>query len=139
MALLYLLSGEVAHQMQGSLLIKGGRIIDPAHNVDIIGDILIHDGIISQVATEINDKGIADLQVVEAAGLLVVPGLIDMHVHLREPGLEAKETIETGTRAAARGGFTSVACMPNTRPVVDNQAVVEFIKARAGQTGLVNV
>ena len=123
--------------MPGSLLIKGGRIIDPAGGLDMAGDILVEDGKIVRVAKEIKPEN--SMEVIHAAGKLVVPGLIDMHVHLREPGLEAKETIATGTRAAARGGFTSVACMPNTKPVVDNQAVVEFIKARAAQTGVVNV
>ncbi len=127
--------------MPAKLLIKQGRIIDPANGVDMLGDVLVEAGKIVQIAGQIDlpSGKASDIEVIEAQGKLVVPGLIDMHVHLREPGLEAKETIATGTRAAARGGFTSVACMPNTKPVVDNQVVVEFIKARAAQTGVVNV
>jgi dihydroorotase len=123
--------------MPGSLLIKGGRIIDPAGAMDVVGDVLVEAGIITQLGPQL--KQTTTMEVIDATGKLVVPGLIDMHVHLREPGLEAKETIASGTRAAARGGFTSVACMPNTIPPVDNQAVVEFIKTRAAQTGVVNV
>jgi len=118
------------------LLIKGGRILDPANGVDITGDILVEDGKIIETGKKIAAKA---NETINAAGKLVVPGLIDIHVHLREPGLEAKETIATGTRAAARGGFTSIACMPNTKPVADNQAVIEFIKVRAAQSGVVNV
>lgn len=141
--------------MCASLLIKGGRIIDPAGERDIVGDVLVVNGRIARVGPVGDDRpminegqtgvenqigdGAAAFEIIDAGGKLVVPGLIDMHVHLREPGLEAKETIATGTAAAARGGFASVACMPNTKPVVDNQTVVEFIRTRAAQTGLVNV
>lgn len=118
------------------ILIKGGKVIDPANNFSGKADILIEDGKIKDVGMDLDTAG---AEVIDAAGKLVVPGLIDMHVHLREPGLEAKETIATGTRAAARGGFTSVACMPNTKPVIDNQALVEFIKTRAASEGVVNV
>ncbi|MHB8170704.1 MAG: dihydroorotase [Thermincolia bacterium] len=118
------------------LLIKGGRIIDPTNGRDTTGDILVEDGKIKEIGEKIAVK--AD-ETIDATDKLVVPGLLDIHVHLREPGLEAKETIATGTRAAARGGFTSVACMPNTKPVTDNQAIIEFIKVRAAQAGVVNV
>lgn len=118
------------------ILISGGRVIDPGNNKDEISDILVEMGKITKIDKKIKEN--AD-RVIDAKGKWVLPGLIDMHVHLREPGLEAKETIATGTRAAARGGFTSVACMPNTLPVVDNIAIVEFIKTRAKQEGLVNV
>lgn len=118
------------------LLIKGGRIIDPANGLDTIGDILVEEGKIIEIAEKITVN--AD-ETIDATGSLVVPGLIDVHVHLREPGLEAKETIASGSRAAARGGFTSVACMPNTKPVTDNQAIIEFINTRGAQTGVVNV
>jgi dihydroorotase len=118
------------------LLIKGGRVIDPANKRDELADILVEAGKIVKIAQNITDK--TD-EVIEAAGKWVVPGFIDMHVHLREPGFEAKETIYSGTRAAARGGFTGVACMPNTNPVVDNIGIVEFIKARAIEDGIVNV
>lgn len=118
------------------LLIKGGRVIDPAQNIDEIIDILVEDGKIVKVSANIKSK---DAQIFDASGKLVCPGFIDMHVHLREPGYEAKETIATGTRAAAAGGFTSVACMPNTKPVTDNTAVINFIKSKADSEGVVNV
>jgi dihydroorotase len=118
------------------LLIKGGRVVDPANDFDRTADLLVEEGVIKAIDNGIESK---DAEIIDAAGKLVVPGLIDMHVHLREPGLEAKETIATGTRAAARGGFTSVACMPNTKPVIDNEALVEFIRSRAKTDGVVNV
>lgn len=118
------------------LLLKGGRVIDPAQNYDARSDVLVGNGRIVRVAPDI---AAGDAQVVDVSGKVVVPGLIDMHVHLREPGLEAKEDIATGTRAAAMGGFTAVACMPNTRPVIDNAAGIAFILARAAQTGAVKV
>ena len=101
--------------------IKGGRVIDPANGVDEIRDVCIDAG-------KIVDS--ADGEVIDAAGKIVVPGLIDMHVHLREPGRSDKETIETGTRCAARGGFTSVVCMPNTSPPADTAGTISFIKQR---------
>jgi len=118
------------------LLIKGGRIINPARSFDGIGDVLIENGKIVGVGTEIDDP---DAAIYDARGLVVTPGLIDMHVHLREPGLEAKEDIASGTRAAAAGGFTAVACMPNTNPVVDNAALVAGLKQRAQVEGVVKV
>ncbi len=119
------------------LLIKGGRVIDPANNFSDVADILVEDRKI--IASGLDLKATEEAEIIDASGKLVVPGFIDMHVHLREPGLEAKETIATGTRAAAMGGFTGVACMPNTKPVIDNQALVEFIKCRAASEGVVNV
>lgn len=107
------------------LLIKGGTVINPAEGSVLEQDVLISGGIISKKGRNLSSTG-AD--VLDAEGKLVVPGLIDMHVHLREPGYEAKETLLTGARAAVRGGFTSVACMPNTRPVTDNAALVAYIK-----------
>ncbi|HWI55303.1 MAG TPA: dihydroorotase, partial [Desulfobacteria bacterium] len=118
------------------LLIRGGRVIDPANEFSDIADVLVENGKIKDIGLNLNA---AEAEIIDAGGKLVVPGLIDMHVHLREPGLEAKETIATGTRAAAMGGFTGVACMPNTKPVIDNQALVEFIKSRAASAGVVNV
>ncbi len=119
-----------------TLIIKGGRIIDPANQVDMTGDILIEDGLIKEVsrAIEINNA-----EVLNAEGMIVCPGFIDMHVHLREPGLEYKETIASGVRAAAVGGFTTICCMPNTDPVCDNRAVAAFIVDTARRQGLVNV
>ena len=110
-----------------SLLIRGGRVIDPESGVDREADVLIEEGRIARV-----DKGIeSSARSIDARGQLVVPGLVDVHVHLREPGDEHKETIESGARAAAAGGFTTVCCMANTRPVNDSRAVTEFISRRA--------
>ncbi|BAF59992.1 MAG: dihydroorotase [Pelotomaculum sp.] len=117
------------------LLIKGGTVVDPVAGKIEEKDVFIVDGKIARAGAHVNTAG---AEVLDASGKLVVPGLIDMHVHLREPGFEARETIYTGTRAAARGGFTSVACMPNTSPVADNGAVISFIKA-CGLKGAVNV
>ncbi len=119
------------------LLIKGGRVIDPAQGIDEILDILVADGRIRELGKRIGvGKGV---EVIEANGLLVFPGLIDMHVHLRDPGLEYKEDIVTGSRAAAAGGFTSVACMPNTSPVNDKRMVTEYIVNKSKAEALVNV
>ena len=119
------------------MLIRNGHIIDPANKRDGIADLLIRDGIISRIEQDIPLT--PDLEVIDAAGQLVIPGLVDMHTHLREPGYEYKETIHTGTMSAAAGGFTSVCCMPNTQPVNDSQAVTEFIRQRAFTSGVVNV
>lgn len=118
------------------LLLKAGRIINPLDNYDEIGDILIENGKIVQIGQGLPADG---AEVYDADGLVIAPGLIDMHVHLREPGLEAKEDIGSGTRAAAAGGFTTIACMPNTKPVVDNSIVVSGILQRAHTEGIVNV
>jgi len=119
------------------LLIKGGRVIDPSQGIDETVDILVEAGIIKELG--INLQLEAGCETIEAAGLLVTPGLIDMHVHLRDPGLEYKEDIVTGTRAAAAGGFTSVACMPNTKPVNDSKVVTTYIVNKAKAEALVNV
>ncbi|WYD81529.1 MAG: dihydroorotase [Candidatus Electrothrix gigas] len=113
--------------MPAPLLITNGRIIDPANTVDCIGNLLIVDGRIAAPDTALP----ADVEEIDAQGCWVVPGLIDMHVHLREPGEEYKEDIRSGTQAAAAGGFTAVACMPNTKPVNDNRAVTALILAQA--------
>lgn len=118
------------------LLIKNGRVVDPSQNLDEVLDILVQDGKISQLAKNIPAK---DVEVVDATGLVVTPGLIDVHIHLREPGLEAKEDIVSGTMAAAAGGVTTVACMPNTRPPVDSSILVSGIKARAAEYGRARV
>jgi dihydroorotase len=117
-------------------LIKNGRVIDPENRIDDIMDILIKDGKIEKTAKAISDK--AD-QVIDAKGKIVAPGLIDMHTHLREPGREDKETICSGTRAAARGGFTTVACMPNTDIPIDNPETVRLVKEIARKDAIVNV
>jgi len=118
-----------------TLLIKGGRIIDPANGRDEIADILIKNGRIAAVGTA---KSKAD-KVIDATGHIVCPGLVDMHVHLREPGQEWKEDIESGSRAAVAGGVTSMCCMPNTHPRLDHVGVIRQIIERANQTGLCSV
>lgn len=117
-------------------LIKNGRVVDPSQNLDAVMDVLVEDGKVKALATEITEA--AD-EVYDATGLVVAPGLIDLHVHLREPGLEAKEDVISGTKAAAAGGVTTVACMPNTKPVVDNAAIVSAIKQRAAEESYANV
>lgn len=120
------------------ILIKGGRVIDPRNNIDEVTDIFIDKGVISEIGTDHDLDGL-EITVIDATGKIVAPGLVDMHCHLREPGFEYKEDIESGTKSAAMGGFTSIACMPNTKPVIDNEAVVEFIKSKAEKVGSVNV
>lgn len=128
-----------------NLLIKGGRVVDPSQGLDAKMDILVENGKISKVGKDLPGGGAKAsrkapaLQVIDARNLLVVPGLVDMHTHLREPGYEYKETIETGSQAALAGGFTSIACMPNTDPINDNRSVTEFIIRQAVKCGLVNV
>ena len=114
--------------MSGPLLIRGGRVIDPSQSIDAIQDVLVVDGVLAEVAEGIDPPEGA--REIEAEGLVVTPGLIDVHVHLREPGGEHKETIATGARAAAAGGFTAVCAMPNTDPVVDDPAGVGFVLAQ---------
>ncbi len=118
------------------LLIKNGRVINPATNFDQMADIFVEDGIIKQCATSIETD--AD-KVIEAAGCFVMPGLIDLHVHFRDPGFTYKEDIETGSHAAAHGGFTTVCCMPNTKPVVDNPETVKYIIEKSKKIGMTNV
>ncbi|MFW5787060.1 MAG: amidohydrolase family protein, partial [Halanaerobiales bacterium] len=117
-------------------LIKNASIIDPVNNRYGINDIILENGKIKNIgkSLEIDDQ----ISIIDLDGKYVLPGLIDMHVHLREPGFEDKETIKTGCEAAAAGGFTTIACMPNTKPVADNPATVEYIKSKAEQA-LVNV
>ena len=119
------------------VLVKGGRIVDPAQGMDERSDLLILDGVVAAIQTEIASPDGA--RVIDAAGLVVCPGFIDLHCHLREPGFEYKETIATGTRAAARGGFTTVCAMPNTDPVMDSRAVVDFVLRLAREEGAVRV
>jgi dihydroorotase len=119
-----------------SLVIRNGRVIDPATQTDRVADVLIVDGRIAGVAPNLSAP---KAEVFDATGMIVAPGFIDMHVHLREPGFEHAETIESGSRAAAAGGFTSICCMPNTKPVNDSAMVTSYIVERARQSGAVNV
>ena len=122
-----------------ALLLTGGHVIDPANRLDAQADILISNGKITAVGKEAGKHAPHDAEKIDVRGLVVCPGLIDLHVHLREPGQTAKETMATGTAAAARGGFTSVVCMPNTSPTIDNAASVAFVHERAAREGIVNV
>ena len=119
-----------------TILIKNGRLINPSENLDKVMDIFVEDGIIKEKAESIEKQ--ADT-VIDAAGCYVMPGLIDLHVHFRDPGLTYKEDIETGSKAAAKGGFTTVCCMPNTKPVVDNVETVKYSIEKGEKTGLTNV
>ena len=120
-----------------SLLIRGGRIIDPGQGVDKSADLLIAKGVVKRLDSKIDPpEGAA---VIDATGLVVSPGFIDLHCHLREPGFEYKETIATGTKAAARGGFTTVCAMPNTNPTMDTRATVDFVMRTASEQGSVRV
>ncbi|HEV8413316.1 MAG TPA: dihydroorotase [Bryobacteraceae bacterium] len=118
------------------LLIKNGRVIDPASRHDGVADVWIEDGVIKGVGVNLT---VAGAEVIDATGLIVAPGFIDMHVHLREPGFEHAETIESGSRAAAAGGFTSVCPMPNTKPVNDNATVTSYMIEKARRHAVVNV
>ena len=118
------------------ILIKNGRLIDPASKIDAVKDLLIEGDKILKIANRLSASG---AKVIDAKNMLVLPGLIDMHTHLRDPGRPDKETIASGTRAAARGGFTTICCMANTDPVIDNPAVVRYIKSKAQAEGVVNV
>lgn len=118
-------------------LVRGGRVVDPSQELDGPFDVLIEDGHVARVEERIEPE--AGVEVFDAAGLVVAPGLIDMHVHLREPGQEYKETVRSGTLAAAAGGFTAVACMPNTVPPNDNRSVTEHIMSEARSSGFARV
>ncbi len=119
-----------------ALLLKNAHVIDPQVGLNEVADIVIRDGKIVEVGQNLTiEKGVER----DLGGKIVVPGLVDMHVHLREPGFEQKEDIASGTRAAAKGGFTGVCAMPNTLPVIDNAVGVEYVKARAAQVGKARV
>lgn len=119
-----------------ALLLKGGRVVDAAAELDAVLDVLVEDGVITGVGEELEAPG---AEVIDCAEKVILPGLADIHVHLREPGQEYKETVASGTRAAAHGGFTAIACMPNTKPVCDSGSKVRFIVERAAAEGAVRV
>ncbi|PKN38552.1 MAG: dihydroorotase [Deltaproteobacteria bacterium HGW-Deltaproteobacteria-2] len=126
------------------LLLTGARIIDPAQNIDSRMDIFLEDGKIAKIGANLSKSlkskdSEKTSKIIDLAGMIIVPGLIDMHTHLREPGFEYKETIASGAAAAIAGGFTSIACMPNTNPINDNRSITEFIKRKAAEAALVNV
>ena len=124
------------------VLIRGGRVIDPWQGIDAIGDVLLQDGRVRQVRLRAHGSAPdspADAEIVDAAGMVVAPGFIDLHCHLREPGQEHKETIATGTLAATRGGFTTVCAMPNTEPAIDTPNRVSFVLQRARDTAAIRV
>ncbi len=118
------------------IILRRGQIIDPSQGIEFVGDLLVSGGRVAAIGLDLARAG---AEVIDVAGKAVVPGLIDMHVHLREPGFEYKEDIRTGTRAAARGGFTAVACMPNTQPVLDSGLLIAAVRDKARRSGLVRV
>lgn len=122
-----------------SLLLRGGRVVDPSRAYDALADVLIVEGKVTAVGPDAARQAAPDLPRLNVSGCVVCPGLIDLHVHLREPGESAKESIATGTAAAARGGFTTVVCMPNTAPPLDNPSAVAWVQQRAASEGVVNV
>jgi len=121
------------------LLIKNGRVIDPASRTDAAMDVLLDGEVVKEVAAPGKYAGLKDAEIFDAAEMIVAPGFIDLHVHLREPGQESSETIQTGTESAARGGFTAVCCMPNTKPVHDNASITRFIVDKARRVGATHV
>lgn len=123
--------------MTAPLLLKGGRLVDPSQGMDAVGDLLLVDGKVAAIGGSI--AGPEGARTVDCTGLVVAPGLIDVHVHLREPGREDVETVASGAHAAAAGGFTAVCAMPNTKPVTDNQATVGFVKRQGEAAGFARV
>jgi dihydroorotase len=125
------------------LLLTGARMIDPGRSIDIVTDVLVEDGKIAKTGADLlkseKSRDAFTTNIIKLSGMIVTPGLIDMHTHLREPGLEYKETVASGAEAAVCGGFTSIACMPNTDPVNDNRSITEFIKRKALEANLANV
>ena len=123
--------------MSKSILFKNGHLLDPSTNLDTVADLLVSNEKISNIGPLQAEP--ANLKVYDASGLIITPGFVDVHCHLREPGQEYKETIETGTSAAAAGGFTTICAMPNTIPPMDTRSIVDFVTAQAKYSGLVRV
>ncbi len=141
-------AAQIIPMTEGNIIIRGGRVVDPSQSIDEIADVYIEDGRIREIRPSggagrgvgAGESAGSDAPgVIDATGKIVCPGLIDMHVHLREPGNEDAETIASGCAAAVAGGFTSIACMPNTEPAIDNEAMVDFIYRQAARAGLCNV
>jgi dihydroorotase len=130
-------SGHTRSGSAAPVLIRGGRVIDPAHHLDAVADVLLRDGVVAEVGQGLAAP--AGARTIDASGLVVAPGFVDLHTHLREPGFEEKETIRTGTEAAAAGGFTTVCAMPNTEPALDTAAAIEFVVRTARVAGIVRV
>jgi dihydroorotase len=122
--------------MSERMIIRGGRVVDPARGFDAMEEVLIEDGRVARIAPQIETSAAREI---DASGMVVAPGFVDIHTHLRDPGLEYKEDIASGTRAAARGGFTTVCAMPNTQPAMDNRATVEYVLRRAAAEAVVRV
>src|SRR5688500_10718307 len=118
------------------LVFRGARVVDPVSGRDEVADVRVRDGLVAELGTGL---GSASAEVLDCAGLVLAPGLVDLHTHLREPGAEHKETIETGTRAAAAGGYTAVAPMANTDPVADDASVIAEVRAAAARADLADV
>ena len=129
----------MTNKKPGSLLIQGGHIIDPSQGIDEIGSLLITEGKISWLGRGETTPSRPDYATLYARGLIVCPGFVDLHCHLRQPGFEEKETIATGSQAAARGGFTTICCMPNTNPPLDNRATIDYVKSTAAKEGVVRI
>ncbi|MFL2923740.1 MAG: dihydroorotase [Limisphaerales bacterium] len=121
------------------LLIQNGRVIDPANGIDAHQSLLILNGKVAALGAEADTRATSEIKVIDARGRVVCPGLVDIHVHLREPGQSAKETIETGTKSAAQGGFTTVVCMPNTTPSIDSPGTVALIQDKVEKSAVINV
>ncbi len=134
-----MMKGKSEHRTMTPLLIHGGHIIDPSQGIDEIGSLLISEGKILWLGRGEVTPPQPDYDVLQATGLIVCPGFVDLHCHLRQPGFEEKETIATGTQAAARGGFTTICCMPNTNPPLDNQATIDYVKSIVAKEGVVSV
>jgi dihydroorotase len=131
---------NIEHFLRGdfmNLLIKNGRVIDPSQKIDDTLDVVVENGLVKEIGKAL--KVPTGAETIDATGKYVVPGLIDMHVHLRDPGLEYKEDIISGTKAAVAGGFTSICCMPNTKPTIDNKAIASYIINKAKAEGFCNV
>jgi len=129
----------MTNKKPGSLLIQGGHIIDPSQGIDEIGSLLITEGKISWLGRGETTPPRPDYATLYARGLIVCPGFVDLHCHLRQPGFEEKETLATGSQAAARGGFTTICCMPNTNPPLDNRVTIDYVKSTAAKEGVVRI